>query len=243
MKIEWKKGLWQVMLLLAAACMMLYAAHKGKGYGHAEEGLCDVQGNKEKQENTFQASRVLGSCVRIQGKGHYGSGSIYALLEEEIIIVTNKHVLQYWDEDSYVTFYNGAVGSGRVYALAEQADLGFLSINRAFLSDGETEGLSAVEKSDAALMRGDGLYLIDLASDVWHPEIYEGQVLEPRKYLEDFGMEMLYGESVFKPGMSGSGVFDGEGKYVGMLTGGTKENEIAAVLLEDIVKESAELGN
>ena len=72
---------------------------------------------------------------------------------------------------------------------------------------------------------------------------YKGQVLDPSKYLEEFGMEMVYGDSAFKEGMSGCGVFDVEGKYVGMLTGGTDQNEIAAVpagvvaaLYEDIIK-------
>ena len=229
MKAEWKKRLMQAAFLLAGVSILILMAFTKKNYGHGEEGNQEVQEAKEKQEDTFQISKVIESCVRVQAEGHYGSGSIYELSEEDIIIVTNRHVLQYWNEDSYVTFFNGAVGSGRIIGLSETADVGFLSINRAFLTEEETQELCAVERSEAVLSRGDVLYMVDLASDVWQPVAYEGQVLEPYKYLEEFGTEMLYGESLFKPGMSGCGVFDREGKYVGMLTGGTEQNEIAAV--------------
>lgn len=60
---------------------------------------CSEQGDlRQAYEN------VLCSCVRIQIGEHYGSGSIYRMLEDEIIIVTNRHVLQYWSKDCFVTF-------------------------------------------------------------------------------------------------------------------------------------------
>ncbi|MCM1125345.1 MAG: serine protease [Lachnospiraceae bacterium] len=188
----------------------------------------------EEKESAFLFSEVLGSCVRIQAEGHHGSGSIYEITEDEIIVVTNRHVLQYWGENSYVTFSNGAVGDGEVMAVSDQADAGFLSVRTEFLTQEELKGLHAVNKSERELVRSDVLYMVDLASDVWHPEVYQGQVLEPLKFLDEFGMEMLYGESLFKPGMSGCGVFDEKGDYVGMLTAGTEQNEIAAVPVEVI---------
>ncbi len=50
-------------------------------------------------------------------------------------------------------------------------------------------------------------------------------------------MEMLYGKGNAVPGMSGSGVFDRYGNYVGMITGGTLQGEIAAVPVEVIEEE------
>lgn len=219
----------QTIILSALVCMLvLTALFRGTREQTADESD-HVQEEEEIWEDTFRLSDVLGSCVRIQAEEHHGSGSIYQILEDEIIIVTNYHVLQYWNEDSYVTFFNGTVSNGRIITVSEQADVGFLSVKTGFLEDKELEGLHAVEVSEHVLTRGDVLYMVDIASDVWQPEVYEGQVLEPCKYLDEFGMEMLYGESLFKPGMSGSGIFDGEGKYVGMLTAGTDQNEIAAV--------------
>lgn len=180
-------------------------------------------------DEEFSLESVLGSCVRVQANGHHGSGVIFMMTEEEMIIATNRHVLQYWNEDSYITFSNGAVGNGRAVTLSENADVGFISIYTAFLTEEERKDLRAIEPAEAPPAAGTKIYMIDMASDVWNPVLYEGEVLENRKYLEDFGTEMLYGESASKPGMSGTGVFDVKGHFLGMLTGGTDANEIAAV--------------
>ena len=236
MKTERIKRIFQVIILSSVTGALLLSAFCWRTKEQPINKPDYMQFDEEIQEDTFELSEVLGSCVRIQAEGHHGSGSIYQLLEDEIIIVTNWHVLQYWNnEDSYVTFFNGAVGSGKVIAASKQADIGLLSIKTVFFAAEELEGLHAVSESDRILTRGDVIYMVDIASDVWQPQVYEGQVLEALRYLDEFGMEMLYGESLFKPGMSGCGVFDGEGNYVGMLTAGTDQNEIAAVPL-DIVR-------
>ncbi|MBD5471833.1 MAG: trypsin-like peptidase domain-containing protein [Lachnospiraceae bacterium] len=235
MKTERMKRIFQAIILSSVTGALLLSAFCWRTKEQPINKPDHMQFDEEIQEDAFELSEVLGSCVRIQAEGHHGSGSIYQLLEDEIIIVTNWHVLQYWNEDSYVTFSNGAVGGGKVIAASEQADIGILSIRTAFLMAEELEGLYAVNESERTLTRGDTLYMVDIASDVWQPKVFEGQVLDPLRYLDEFGMEMLYGESLFKPGMSGCGVFDGEGNYVGMLTAGTDQNEIAAVPL-DIVR-------
>ena len=48
---------------------------------------------------------------------------------------------------------------------------------------------------------------------------------------------MLYAKGETIPGMSGGGVFDAYGNYLGMLTGATLQNELAAVPAETITKE------
>ena len=231
---NWKKKILCAFLPALGMCMVLFYSLDKK---HVTAGK-DVCVEREVQEED-----VLGSCVRIQAKEHYGSGSILAMDENKITIVTNRHVLQYWDEDSYVTFFNGTVREGRVAGISGHADVGFLQISAAEFDPGELEGIRAVEIPDTGLNRGDWFFMGDLATDIWNPVFYKGQVLDPSKYLEEFGMEMVYGDSAFKEGMSGCGVFDVEGKYVGMLTGGTDQNEIAAVpacvvsaLYEDIIK-------
>lgn len=227
MEINWKKNLLGLLLLLNGLFGVVFGA---------------FQGSREKTEENIRMEMealeadVLGSCVRIQANGHYGSGSIWAFDENKITIVTNEHVLQYWDEDSYVTFFSGVSGSGQVTGVSKQADVGFLCINAADLSAEELSRLSVIEVSDTVPERGDWFFMADVASDIWNPVFYQGQVLEPLKYLEDFGREMIYGDSTFRAGMSGSGVFDAEGKYIGMLTGGTDQNEIAAVPAEAMME-------
>lgn len=185
---------------------------------------------EEDFEQTFH--NILCSCVRLQANGHYGSGSIYLLKEDEIVIVSNRHLLQYWDEESFVTFPGGAAQSGKVIGISEEADVGFLSVSTERFSWQELlalRNMRPLEDEAGSLQLGSKLLLVDIASDIYHPAMKQGEVISPRTYLADFGMEMLYGTGDALPGMSGSGVFDGYGNYLGMLTGATMQGEIAAV--------------
>lgn len=226
MEIGWKRNIGSVLLLLCGMCAVVLGSLR------KEEGI-SAESAYEKMK--AQEAEILGSCVRIQADGHYGSGSIFAIDEDKITIVTNRHVLLYWDDESYVTFFKGAVGSGWVAKLSDQADVGILHVYTADLAPEELNSLSAIEISDSVPKRGDWFFMADIASDVWNPVFYQGQILEPLVYLEDFGMEMLYGDSTFQAGMSGCGVFNIDGKYIGMLTGGTEQNEVAAVPLQIII--------
>lgn len=192
---------------------------------------------------------VLCSCVRIQIGEHYGSGSIYRMLEDEIIIVTNRHVLQYWSKDCFVTFFNGAVTTGTLIGVSDEADLGFISIPTSAFTYQELLSFKNVRvpvklpldswhKEDTeSISERDKIFFIDIASDWRSPVCIEGEVIAPFMFLEEFQMEMLYGKGNAVPGMSGSGVFDRYGNYVGMITGGTLQGEIAAVPVEVIEEE------
>ena len=195
------------------------------------------------EENAQQVfENVLCSCVRIQVEGHHGSGSIYRMLEDEIIIVTNRHVLQYWNEDSYVTFFNGAVGEGQLLGMAEDADVGFISVPTTDFTWQELMNYRNV-RQNLEFVTSDDFLSIDIATDIWNPEMFQGEVISPLVYLEDFETEMLYGKGYAKPGMSGGGVFDEYGYYLGMMTGGTLQDEIAAVPAETIIQEYRTITN
>lgn len=189
---------------------------------------------------------VLCSCVRVKVEGHYGSGSIYKMLEDEIIIVTNRHVLQYWTKDSYVTFFNGRTAGGTLLGLSEKADLGFIRVPiegftyeellafRNIRLSQEPEEAAASEKSPAQGAEGRAIFMIDMASKWNAPTLTQGELISPSIYLDDFQTQMLYAQGSAVPGMSGGGVFDACGNYLGMITGATLQNEIAAVPAETI---------
>lgn len=189
---------------------------------------------------------VLCSCVRVKVEGHYGSGSIYKMLEDEIIIVTNRHVLQYWNEDSYVTFFNGRTAGGTLLGTSQEADLGFIRIPTAGFTYEELLAFRNIRisqppedgaASEKAPDEGSELFMIDIASKWNAPVMMQGQLISPRTYLEDFQTEMLYAKGEAIPGMSGGGIFDAYGTYLGMLTGATLQTEIAAVPAETISQE------
>lgn len=198
------------------------------------------------EENPAQAfDNILCSCVRIQANGYYGSGSIFQMLEDEIIIVTNRHVLQYWEEDSYVTFFNGAVSPAVLLGTSKEADVGFISVPAGRFTWEELlafRNIRIPSKADKEGMRenpveGEKIFLVNMAENPKRPLKEEGEIISPLVYMEEFQMEMLYGKGNAVPGMSGSGVFDGYGQYLGMLTGGNLTGEIAAVPVKVIEKE------
>lgn len=194
------------------------------------------------EENPEQAfENILCSCVRIQTREHYGSGSIYKMRENEIIIVTNRHVLLDFDKDSYVTFFNGAAGFGEALYISDKADVGFIRIPtssfpyeellafRNIRLEGKIREEGERGQYENQPLSGSRFFCVDMANNFEAPVMECGELISPSIYLEDFGTEMLYGRGGAAPGMSGSGVFDGFGNYLGMLTGANGQGEIAAV--------------
>ncbi len=188
---------------------------------------------------------ILCSCVRVQANGHYGSGSIIHITEEEIVIVSNKHVLCYLDENSYVSFWDENTARVEVIGISETYDLGFAKIRREDLGDcaDSYRCVRADAKIYEKLKKNDTFFMVDIASDMKNPQIYTGEVIEKEKYLQDYEAEMFYGDAYAKPGMSGCGLFDGYGNYIGILSGGTPYVEVAAVGLDKVMAEYQKIVN
>lgn len=175
---------------------------------------------------------VRDSVVRIDMGKAYGSGVICWMTEEGAVIATNRHVLDYWREETgVVRFPQGYYAGARMLGSSETCDVGFLLVEK------EEIGLRAFSGLRSAL--ADGIYgglrvdeeIFCLGAGREEDEmLFEKAVLkETDKYIETFGSEMLYGRGFAREGMSGGGMFDGCGRLIGLLTGGTDRNEIAGV--------------
>lgn len=191
------------------------------------------------QENPDAAYKnVKNSVVRvIMGKA-YGSGVIYAMTADAVIIATNRHVLQYWeDTEGIVWFPQGYFMNARCLGSAENCDVGFLQVE---CSEFPTETLLTLrnvfvdEESCAGVERGTAIFCVGADHEVEEMLYQEAVVEEPVRYIEDFDAYMLYGRGFAKEGMSGGGIFDGYGRLVGLLAGGTDQNEIAGVPVGDV---------
>lgn len=196
-------------------------------------------------EINFEAAfaNVLPSSVSIQVKGHRGSGSIFDVTEEEIVIATGRHVLQYFNEDSSVTFFNGVEKKGGLLYLSEAADLGFIGLPVSDFTRKELLSLQKVcRRKDAFdnLQQDDKFFMVNLSGKE-EPVMFTGSLLGKQKALKEFETEMLYGDGEAKPGMSGCGIFDGYGNYIGLLSGGTESYELAGVPLPVILEEYEKL--
>ena len=91
---------------------------------------------------------------------------------------------------------------------------------------GKGKGYPVVTGAKAQIVPEMNIFLRNALED----QVYAGVVELPSVYSEDFGREMIVCYCSVDPGMSGTGLFDEAGNYLGMLLGTTDEGE--AVCLE-----------
>jgi hypothetical protein len=191
-------------------------------------------------EDCQKAFENVKDCVvRIQMGNAYGSGLVWQLTDDEIVIATNAHVLAYWDDtDSFVWFLQGYSADAAVLGTSGQYDVGFLSVSRDQFTYEELETLHYVSADEAVydgLQPGEPLFCVGAGHETGDLEFHEGTVGDTWKYIDSFGNDMLYGHGFAKAGMSGGGTFDGYGHLIGMICGGTQQNETASVPLPSII--------
>lgn len=183
---------------------------------------------------------VKESVLRVQMGIAHGSGVIWEFTPEEIVIATNRHVLEYWDDsESYVYFPQGYYVDAHVLGVSKQYDVGFLAVDIGQFHDTELLRFQSVPVDEtvySGLGQGDRMFTVEAASEADSGQFYEGTVEDTYRYIEDLGAFMLYGHGFAKEGMSGGGTFDGRGYLIGMTTGGTMLGETASVPLPDIIK-------
>lgn len=183
---------------------------------------------------------VKDCVVRINMGNAYGSGLIWELTEDRVIVATNRHVLEYWrDADSYVFFSPGYYMDARILGVSGEQDVGFLEIDNRQFTYSELEKLRYVCADLQVcehLVQGDEIFFAGSGPEAGEMLFYEAVVEDTHRYIADLGAYMLYGRGYARTGMSGGGIFDGYGHLVGMITGGTAQNEVAGVPLADIVE-------
>lgn len=191
--------------------------------------------------------KVRESVVRIDMPGAYGSGIVFRLEPEGIVIATNGHVLDYWQDDTgIVCFEQGEMAHASLLGRSQEYDVGFLSIP---VEELDAQLLQAVREINDPLrgyeweyMPQKREYLLQSGQSVLYVGAgrqgeqlcYEGTLEDLAFYIPLFGEDMLYGSGYVCEGMSGGGTFDGRGYFLGMISGGTDRNETASIPAKDI---------
>lgn len=195
------------------------------------------------------------SCVvRIDMGNAHGSGVIWEMTPECLVIVTNKHVLEYWDElISYIRFPQGYLTDAQLMGTSDKYDVGFLTVDKKEFDYRELEKLRYVSKDMNAYKQvkaGDEMFCMgaensahigDEVQSAGDESFYRGSVGDMWKYIDEFEEYMIYGIGYARPGMSGGGTFDAKGNFIGIISGGTADGETASVPLPIIMKVYEEL--
>ncbi len=192
------------------------------------------------EDDTAKASENVKNCiVRICMSGADGSGIIWKMEPDRIIIATNRHVLEYWsDQTGYIGFYGGFISNAEVIGTSGRYDVGFLQIPSGWL---DYESLHSVRQAvydmDAynSVQHGSDEFSVGSASGV-AADFYPGFVDSKDTYMPEFGENMLYCDSNAVHGMSGGGTFNGKGYLIGMITGGSDYNVSVSVPLPSMIE-------
>ncbi|WP_081673483.1 S1 family peptidase [Butyrivibrio sp. FC2001] len=214
--------------------------------------------NEETEDNLIRtALNIRPSTVQVQVGSEYGTGNIISVSNEKIFILTAKHVVKSWRDDSsnYVIFYNGFIADAVLEKTDDYYDVAVISVNASDIDAYNLLRLRSVKLdydviSDFDKKKNEVVFSLDSEHVVNAKEVqtYDyfgkdtgigykyvyGPVINPDIMVRDYGYNMLYVKCDAHSGMSGGGVFDINGNYVGMLVGGSDKKEMVAVRLPDM---------
>lgn len=204
-----------------------------------------LQSENPEAENLADMLQNNGSGMMVQiGAGsRLGSGVIYGTEGEKLLILTAAHVLEEAEGSVRVTFADGLNVACADFTCFEIGDIGLV---RADASEIPEENLklyirACVDKESFDRVEpGDGCIVMGSRTGV-AAEAYEGTVLDPWIYMDDYEQYMMWVKAEGKPGMSGGGLFDRQGHFLGILSGVSEDGELAAVPLSIILAALEEL--
>ena len=188
-----------------------------------------------------QSQMSESSIVKVTAGNTQGSGVIYALFGEQeaarMVIVTAGHVLSQANDAVDVAFWDGLVVEGCPYIISETSEVAFIEVMLSAIPD-DRRGNYPVAKVDKqkfdTLKENEQMCLLAAPTEGVESQV-EGKLLYSWIYVEDFAQYMMLVKGASQPGMSGGGLFDSEGNYVGVLCGVNEAGETAAVPLSVIL--------
>lgn len=223
---------------LLALCILLSgcAGETDNGKEQEIEGMQGVIAGNEETEAALVESkdglvRMLTTAVQIRAGGLSGSGVIYEETKGGLVILTAGHVMADTKKAAAVTFYDGYEVTCQEFWLFPEVDCAFLMVSYEELpQDWETRYLTA-EKDRMVfdkIERETGVFLADPENENEFGYRF-GLLLENWIYVEDFGQYMMILSGDVEAGMSGCGVFDESGCFLGILCGENESGELAVM--------------
>ena len=160
-----------------------------------------------------------------------GTGVVYHVSDTGIWIATAAHVLEEKEKADVITVT--AAGESvecRKWIVVSEADLAFLFLEYEAMAPGNTYEFVPI-KTDKASYDVMAVDMSIVAVGYSGGEVVEccGGLTNAWIYVEDFAQYMILAECEVYPGMSGGGLYDSAGNFVGMVCGGNEDGELVAV--------------
>lgn len=171
------------------------------------------------------------SVVKVEVKDSVGSGLIWKINDENMVICSNRHILMK-DVTAAVTFPNNEKVTAEILGYSQQYDLGFLTIKLSDLSANVLRDVFEVvpvyynlenesEISDF-LREYEGKPILQLGAYLGNEgdqHFYAGTV-NAVNFEPVFNTRVIVTKCFSKAGMSGGGLFDKGGRLLGIVSGG-----------------------
>lgn len=215
-----------ILLLLFSSC-----GRNAEDSSRKQSLQADNGDNMENEADGFLEDDGLvtsaGCIVLIDTGSFYGKGMVYERDDESVVIVTAAHVLAQ-AESARVTFGDGTVAdTDRIYADGG-ADCGFIKLAFSETAISDTSSVLKDREAFDNVQSGQGVFIADLDADNVLGCRY-ATVIDRWIYVEDFKEYMMLLSGEADTGMSGSGVFDENGVFLGILCGGNDDGELAVL--------------
>lgn len=181
-----------------------------------------------------QIQKAKGAIVQVIAGNFQGSGVIAALEKEYLYVVTAAHVIQ--DAKMVdVLFVDGSKVECSDISIVSYADAAYLKLSLNQLSENTLKQCRYIitnKKSFDQLSAEEKIVVIGRKNEIVIAA--QGKIEEPWIYMKDFQQYMILANIDAEAGMSGGGVFDSSGYFIGILCGGN-EREKTAVLPVNIL--------
>ncbi len=171
---------------------------------------------------------VCKTVVSVKTEGAEGSGNIWRISPTYIDVITAGHVANEGNAD--ITFYDGLTAQGSVIRFNDEKDIALIRIKqkelkKAAKEQGYSEDSSfdlpyeSVRAAKYTPLSHDDIFIMEAKTGT----ASVGTIESVDEFIPDFDMNMIYCLCDVDPGMSGSGLFDNKGHYLGILLGGSDE--------------------
>lgn len=170
------------------------------------------------------------AMVSLEAGDLRGSGMIYNVYEDTMVVLTAAHVLAQEPDAVIVKFADGTCLISRLYRVYEEDDLAVLAVKYEELPTSAVKTVLTDNSKFETSVAGNTCIAMGGSE---HPgeEAFEGKILAMMTYLEDYGRNMTLAQGICNPGMSGGGLFDSRGYLLGLLSGFDEADRIAVVPL------------
>ncbi len=206
---------------------------------------------------------LTSSAVLIESGDLLGFGSIWEIADDTVTVITALHVIA--DQgDISVIFPDGAMLQAEVLERDPSKDYCFLKVvtggdearsqgkevpSNGSAAQGKDHGLTSISPADSLPRAGQTVFMalpfssesdtignVGLMPASLPDSVYVGTVINPRVYSQDFGMDVILCSIGVVEGMSGGGLFDEKGEYLGLLLGGNGDSAGVFLPVGDVVR-------